>query len=368
MATNEEEAGQTPEEEAGQTPDATEESHATPSQPKAMTAGQRLAAKKAAKAAKKAAQRGRDAELVEDKALERAAGAATWMQQNRNVLTYGVGGALLLALALVAYSSVTKGAAQDAAGNLWEGVEAAEAPIRDADAGAPSEDAGLSFTSESARDEATLHHLRAVTAEHDGTSAAHWSRLVAAATLMNSGDAAGAREAYQQVLTSAGDDPALAARALEGLGFSYEAESDWDHAIEKYEELGNTDGEGNRERADYHLARMYLEKGDEVRAKEKLRALSERLREDEAPELPYLRDQADLLLAQLDPSTARHASPGAGLGGLGGLGGPAGGGAGGMGSLSPEQIQQLIERLQKQQGAGGPPGLPVGGAPPSGEE
>jgi len=348
--------------EAGQEPDAAEETPEKPASSSAMSAGQRLAASKAAKAARKAAKRGRDADLVEDKALERAAGAASWMKQNRNTLTYGVGGALVLVAVLLIYSTVSQGKATRAATGLWTGIEASQAPIRDADAGMPEGDAGPSFATEAARDEAVLTDLRGVTAEHEGTLAAHWAHLAEAATLLRSGDAAGAREAYQAVLGQAGDDPTIAGRALEGIGYTLEADSDWDHAMERYEELGNTEGYGNRERADYDIARMYLEKGDEVRAKEKLRALSEHLREEDAPELPYVRDQAELLLAQLDPSSARRAAPGAG--GMGDFGLPPGGGAGGpggAGNLSPEQIQELIRRLQSKQGAGGPPGVPANG-------
>ncbi|NOY93457.1 MAG: hypothetical protein GXP55_19920 [Deltaproteobacteria bacterium] len=357
MASNEAEAGREPEA-AEETPNEPESAKSS----KAMSAGQRLAAAKATKAARKAAKRGRDAELVEDKALERAAGAASWMKQNRSTLTYGIGGALVLVAVLLGYSSITKGKAASAATGLWAAVEASQAPIREADQPAPDTDAdaGPSFASKSAREEAVLSDLRGVTSEHAGTLAAHWASLAEAATLLRSGDASGAREAYEAVLSDAGDDSSVAARALEGIGYTYEAESEWDQALERYEELGNTEGFGNRERADYDIARMYLEKGDEVRAKEKLRALSEHLREEDAPELPYVRDQAELLLAQLDPSAARRAAPGAG--GFGGFGAPgAGGGAGGAGSLTPEQIQQLIKRLQSKQGAGGLPGLPATG-------
>ena len=47
-----------------------------------MTAGERLAAQQAAKAARKAAQRGRDAQLVEEKAIAQAAVAKDWLQEN----------------------------------------------------------------------------------------------------------------------------------------------------------------------------------------------------------------------------------------------------------------------------------------------
>ena len=80
-----------------------------------------------------------------------------------------------------------------------------------------------------------------------------------------------------------------------------------------------------------------LAKGEDVSAKEKLRALLDGLREDGAPELAYIQDQAELRLLALDPTAVqRRSTPSLG--------------AGGPGDLTPEQLQELIRQFQQKQG------------------
>ncbi|MCF6227190.1 MAG: hypothetical protein L3J82_00770, partial [Planctomycetes bacterium] len=54
---------------------------------------------------------------------------------------------------------------------------------------------------------------------------------------------------------------------------------------------------------------------DEETAKTELRTLLENLREEDAPQLPYVRDQAELRLMALDSSLVQRA-PNLGAGGL----------------------------------------------------
>lgn len=79
-----------------------------------LTAGERLAAQQAAKSARKAAERGRDADLVEEKALAQAAVAKDWLQDNLKPLGLMAGGVLLVAAIGIGWSTFTRG--QDAAG------------------------------------------------------------------------------------------------------------------------------------------------------------------------------------------------------------------------------------------------------------
>ena len=73
-----------------------------------LTAGQRLAAQQAAKAARKAAQKGRDAELVEEKALAQAAVAKDWLQDNLKPLGLLAGGVLLVAAIGIGWSTFNR--------------------------------------------------------------------------------------------------------------------------------------------------------------------------------------------------------------------------------------------------------------------
>ena len=72
-----------------------------------LTAGQRLAAQQAAKSARKAAERGRDADLVEEKAIAQAAVAKDWLQDNLKPLGLMAGAVLVVAAIGIGWSTFT---------------------------------------------------------------------------------------------------------------------------------------------------------------------------------------------------------------------------------------------------------------------
>lgn len=88
-----------------------------------MTAGQRLAAQQAAKAARKSAQRGRDAELVEEKALAQAAVAKDWLEENLKPLGIAAGVILLVAAVGIGWSSFSKNQNEAAGAELTSVLE-----------------------------------------------------------------------------------------------------------------------------------------------------------------------------------------------------------------------------------------------------
>ena len=321
-----------------------------------MSAGQRLAAEKAAKAAKKAAKRGRTAEVVETKALKRAELATDWAKKNRRML---IGGAIVVGVTVAAatgYTIYAEGEAKEASKVLWDAVETARADI--VAEGQGLEDDAQTYPTIAARAERATERYEQVISQYPGTEAATWARLGRANALYQLGQHEEARDAYQVALSEGGDDPVVAWRALEGIGFTYEAEEKWDEAVERFQELGSSAEGAYRDIADYHLSRMYLAKGDDARAKETLRDLVDRLRGDREgqPQLDFVLSQAEIRLAALDPTMVRSQPAFPGGGGLGG----GGGGAGGMGDMDPEQLQRILEQLQKQ-------GLGAGAPEPGGE-
>ena len=116
--------------------------------PGTPTAGDRLAAQQAAKAAKKAAKKGRDAELVEEKALEQAASAKDWLQDNLKPLGLMAGGVLIVAAIGIGWSTVQESQTVDAGNALSAAMESeaddpaaaavAYAEVAEAHAGTPA--------------------------------------------------------------------------------------------------------------------------------------------------------------------------------------------------------------------------------------
>ena len=244
-----------------------------------LTAGQRLAAQQAAKSARKAAERGRDADLVEEKALAQAAVAKDWLQDNLKPLGLMAGGVLLVAAIGIGWSTFTRG--QDAAA----GAELAAVLEGDAD------------------DPAALATAYAAVADgHANTPAASWARIGEGRALYAQGEWESARTAYRAALDSS-DDEAVRWAALEGIAYSLEAEKSYEQAIEQLEALRELDA-NIAPIAGYHQGRILVAEGKLDEAKIKLNGVLNELRQADAPLLPYTQEQTEARLALIDPSLA----------------------------------------------------------------
>ncbi len=244
-----------------------------------LTAGQRLAAKQAAKAARKAADRGHDAEMVEEKALAQAALAKDWLQDNLKPLGLMAGGVLLVAAIGIGWSTFSR--SQDAAA----GAELAA--VLDGDADDPA---------------ALASAYAAVADAHAKTPAASWARIGEGKALYAQGEWEAARTAYQAALDST-EEEAIRWAALEGIAYSLEAEKSYQQAIEQLEVLREIDAT-IAPIAGYHQGRILAAEGKLDEAKTKLDGVLNQLKQADAPVLPYTQEQTEARLALIDPSLA----------------------------------------------------------------
>jgi predicted negative regulator of RcsB-dependent stress response len=244
-----------------------------------LTAGQRLAAQQAAKSARKAAERGRDADLVEEKAIAQAVVAKDWLQDNLKPLGLMAGGVLLVAAIGIGWSTFTRG--QDAAAGA-ELVAVLEGDVDDA---------------------ATLANAYAAVAEaHAKTLAAAWARIGEGRALYAQGQWEQSRAAYQAALDGS-DEEAVRWAALEGIAYTLEAEKSYDQAIEQLEALRELD-RNIAPIAGYHQGRILVAEGKLDEAKTKFDGVLNDLRQADAPLLPYTQEQTEARLALIDPSRA----------------------------------------------------------------
>jgi tetratricopeptide (TPR) repeat protein len=244
-----------------------------------LTAGQRLAAQQAAKSARKAAERGRDADLVEERALAQAAVAKDWLQDNLKPLGLMAGGVLLVAAVGIGWSTFTRG--------------------QDADAGAE-----LAAVMEGDADDATaLANAYATVADaHANTPAAAWARIGEGRALYEQGQWEQSRAAYQAALDSS-DGEGIHWAALEGIAYSLEAEKSYEQAIEQLEALRELD-RNIAPIAGYHQGRILFAEGKLDEAKTKFDGVLNALKQADAPLLPYTQEQTEARLALIDPSLA----------------------------------------------------------------
>ena len=274
--------------------------------PATMTAGERLAAQQAAKAAKKAAKKGRDAELVEEKALEQAAAAKDWLQDNLKPLGLMAGGVLLVAAIGIGWSTLQKGQTTEAGAALSAVVE------------------------NETDDPAAAAIAYAEVAEmHAGTPAAAWARVGEGRALYAQGEFGRAAAAYESALEGS-DDELLQWAALEGIVYALEAESSYEAALEKLEALRAVDV-SYAPIAGYHRGRILQAQGKLDEAKAAFDGVLAYLKDTDAPSLPYTQDQTEARLAVLDPNLAGDA---------------------GQDPRSTEELMRRMNELLQQQPAG----------------
>jgi tetratricopeptide (TPR) repeat protein len=304
---------------------------------KALTAGERLAAAKAAKHAQKAAKAAArkvsdepaEEEEVEDEVQVRAEAATSWVHDHQATIVKVLAGAAVLS-AVVLGVQYFSGTTARAAGSLMSSaLMVAASPVGEAQEGEVLRPGEERYADEAARDAALLAAYQRVAADEPDSEAAAWARLALGRFKLEAGEFSDARALFEAALGGADGNLTLRSAAIEGVGFSHEGEEAWDEAATQYERLAGLGG-AYEQVAALHQARVLLAKGERATAIERLQALIEALRAEDAPPLTYVRDQAELTLMSLDASLVqRSAAPS------------------GLDSLPPEILEQLL----RQQGA-----------------
>jgi len=249
-----------------------------------LTAGERLAASRAAKSARKTADRGRAAELVEDKALAQAAVAKDWLADNLRPLGLAAGGVLLVAAIGIAWSTIASDKNEEAGSQLAAALE-----------------------SDTYDDAELAESYAAVVRDHEGTVAATWALVGEGRALYGQGKHEQARDAYEAAAEST-DDETLQWIALEGIAYTLEAEQSYEQALEQLDALRAL-GKEVTPIAGYHQARILIQQGRMDEAKVKLQGVLAELRQPYAPALPFTRAETESRLALLDPSLAPSTGP-----------------------------------------------------------
>jgi tetratricopeptide (TPR) repeat protein len=238
------------------------------------SAAARLSAQRAAKAAAKAKKRG-TAPIMPGK-LTRGVGIARgWYEQNQRTLWSALGGGLLAAVAWLAASQHFDKRGREAAELLGAGVAAANAPIM-----APGEEppAGQTAPEESypnaqARAEKARREFRALIKRFPDAPATAWAKLGEANVASELGKPAEAQRLYERLVANNSLDSFVRWRALEGLGFSLEAQQKYADAAQRFEQIGALQNGAFKTVADYHRSRMLIALGQQQKAADVLQAL-----------------------------------------------------------------------------------------------
>lgn len=334
---------------------------AAPTSLKGLSPGQRLAAKKAQKSVEKREfkdelKRKEEETRAEEQAeaerflapprepalpdeVQKVAGDFTdFVQTNRGRILGGVAALLIGSLAFIGIRNLMHTGSAEQAGLLAAALDTANAQIDPENTAGKSDDGKPVFKSREDRAKKAAEAFAVAAKNSPDSLAAGWAQLGEAAENMAGGQAAKAAPLYQAVYEKHAGTQALRTRALEGLGIAAEAQGKPDEALKRFEELKAAD----KDFAEYHLARLKLEKGDRDGAKTLLKGIYDRLsdRPQGTPPSRYLKGEVEVRLSELDSSLVDKGTSG----------------EGGQ-QFSQEELQRLIEQLRQQQGGG----LPAGG-------
>ncbi len=298
-----------------------------------------------------------------DPLLDRAADFQKWAKKNQSLVGGLVAAAVLGGTGFLGYWGYERKHEADASVLLAKAMDDENGrigdPDKEDDPDRPHDPTPIFKTSDDRR-EAALAGYRDVESKYKGTGAAILARLAEGSLLLDKEDPDGALAAYGDVSNSplAKADGEVRGRALEGMGFAYEAKADaaageaskdlLEKAGKEYRALENTDVEGFKELGMYHQARVLQKQGQNDQAIDMLKKLHERFHTAaDDQKFVYLEQVADDALRTLSPDALPPKGPALGGKGRGG----------GKNQLDPAQLQKLYEqlRMSKAGGSGAPP-------------
>jgi len=245
------------------------------------SAGNRLAAKRAAKAAKKAAVRGNGATAAApaDEVAKSVLDANAWLDAHGRKLAIGFAALVVLGVGALFVSHWQGAQTREAGQALDAAVRTAHGLVLSPEETVPEGVLVPTFGSAKERDEKALTQMREVSKKYEGTRAAAYAALGEASSLLNLGKAEEASAAFEKLRNAQGNEYEDSAdlwrsRVLEGAGYALEAQKKYPEARARFEELSKLHGGSYRILGDYHRARMLVAEGNREDAKKTLEALT----------------------------------------------------------------------------------------------
>lgn len=234
--------------------------------------------------------------------------AITWLQARRKQVLIALGVLVALGVGYTVWADQRKSAAADAGRLLAAALEAetAEVIAEPAETSEDGEDPPLTFRSEKQRAQAVFRRYKRLLARVDSGDLAAHAHMGLAGAYLELGNLQDAQREYQRVLDSGNE--ALAPPAIEGIAYILEARGKLDDARARYDELKLIQNGNYRNLAAYHLARIDIARGKKPDALELLKSVRQNL--PESPDLPYLREQVEARITDLEAEGVIAASGG----------------------------------------------------------
>jgi tetratricopeptide (TPR) repeat protein len=205
-------------------------------------------------------------ELKQPDAFQRAgAEARDWLIERQTLVVLAVGVVLVGGLLVGVFSYFSARGEAKAAQELGAVLEILERPVVPTPEGAqatPPVGEKPPFKSTQEQDQKLVDELTKFRANHEGTPSATTAALTLGKAEYRLGNHDKALAAFGEYLKGAAQNDPLRASALEGQGYAYEAQKQYDQALGSFEEMSKVDVGGYLEgMGQYHRARILILQG-----------------------------------------------------------------------------------------------------------
>jgi tetratricopeptide (TPR) repeat protein len=228
-----------------------------------------------------------------------------WVRDNQRFVMFA-GIALVVVVVGVALTiQLVRSSRTSASAELWQAVAVASAPVVDPEDEEEIPERIQHFKSLADRNEAASKALAKVVKSQENSTSGQVARLGLATTKLAKGDYAGARGLYENFIANTAGFDELKAFAVEGLGYCYEGQKNYDAALERFRELEKLDSGAHADLAKYHQARMLEKLNKRDAAAELYRGVVRRAEQatDEMVTDLFVVDRAEDRLEVIDPGS-----------------------------------------------------------------
>jgi hypothetical protein len=206
-------------------------------------------------------------ELKQPDAFQRVGNEARdWLAERQTLVALAVGVLLVGGLVVALFSYFSHRGEAKASKELGAALEILERPIvptpEGTEAKPMAEGDKAPFRTAKDQDEALVKSLSDFRAAHKGTSSATTAALPLAKAQYRMGKLDDALASFADYLKDAPQNDPMRAGALEGQGYTYEAQQKYDQALASFDEMSKVDAGGFLEgMGQYHRARILILQG-----------------------------------------------------------------------------------------------------------
>lgn len=226
-----------------------------------------------------------------------------WIRDNQRLVMFIAGGVIFVVVAVALAIQLTGNAKVASSSTLWVALNKASTPVVSAEEREKLPEDVDYYDTREERAKASAEAYQAVVDEHGSSSAGAAAKLGLASAKLSLGDYAEARTLYEDFLSNNGGLGIYESVAVEGAGYSYEGQKNYDKALEMFRRLEKLDDGDHQDLARYHQGRILEKMNKRTEAADIYRNIVRRSEQatDEMITNGYAFERAEGRLAIIDP-------------------------------------------------------------------